>query len=360
MASQDWFEKDFYATLGVSPDADATAIKKAYRKLARTHHPDSKPGDTAAETRFKEIGEAYAVLSDAEQRKQYDAIRAMRTGGPRFTAGGGGAGSQGFEDVFSNLFGQGGGQGGRFSPGGPGATYTQYGGGGHYGGGQAYADDGPDLEDLLSMFGQAAGGQAGGFGSQGRAGARRPPRKGRDVHATATMSFRQAVMGDTVRVNGVGGKPITTRIPPGVKDGATIRLAGKGEPVLTADSPAGDLLLKISVKPHPVFTREGDNLAVDLPVTFAEAALGATVAVPTLDGSSVKVKIAPGTPSGRTLRVKGRGVPAKAGAGDLLARVLVQVPQRLDDASRAAVETLQKADAGHDPRAEVLRKARLD
>ena len=357
MAGQDWFEKDFYATLGVSSTADADAIKKAYRKLARTYHPDSKPGDASAEKRFKEIGEAYAVLSDPKERQQYDAIRAMRSGGPRFTAGGpGGAGGPGFEDVFSNLFGQGGAQGNpRFGAGGPGAAYGQYGGGG----GQAYAGDAPDLEDLLSMFGQATG-QQGGFGGPagGAGGPRRPPRKGRDVHATATMNFRQAVMGDTVRVNGVGGKPITTRIPPGVKDGATIRLAGKGEPGLQAGAPAGDLLLKISVKPHSVFGRDGDNLVVDLPVTFAEAALGATVPVPTLDGSSVKVKIAPGTPSGRTLRVKGRGVPKKDGAGDLLARVLVQVPQRLDDAARAAVETLQRADGGHDPRADVFRKAK--
>ncbi len=350
MASQDWFEKDFYATLGVASDADANTIKKAYRKLARTYHPDSKPGDAAAEKRFKEIGEAYAVLSDVEQRKQYDAIRAMRSGGPRFTAGGPGGGSAGgFEDVFSNLFG-GGAQGDpRFSTGAP--------------GGGAYAGEAPDLEDLLSMFGQQGGG---GFaGSRERAGSygagpRRAPRKGRDVHATATMSFRQAAMGDTVRVNGVGGKPITTRIPAGVKDGATIRLAGKGEPGLAAGAPAGDLLLKISVKPHPVFTRDGDNLVVDLPVTFAEAALGATVPVPTLDGGSVKVRIAPGTPSGRTLRVKGRGVPKKDAAGDLLAKVLVQVPQRLDEDSRAAVETLARADVGHDPRAEVFRKARTD
>ncbi|MDO5712421.1 MAG: DnaJ C-terminal domain-containing protein [Micrococcales bacterium] len=356
MASQDWFEKDFYAILGVSSTADAAGIKKAYRKLARSYHPDSKPGDVSAEKRFKEIGEAYAVLSDPEQRKQYDAIRAMSSGGPRFTAGGpGGAGGAGFEDVFSNLFGQGGAQGNpRFGQGGSGATYGQY------GGGQAYAGDAPDLEDLLSMFGQGAG-QSGGFaGTQGRSGTRRPPRKGRDVHATATMSFRQAVMGDTVRVNGVGGKPITTRIPPGVKDGSTIRVAGKGEPGMAVGAPAGDLLLKISVKPHGIFSREGDNLVVDLPVTFAEAALGATVPVPTLDGSSVKVKIAPGTPSGRTLRVKGRGVPKKEGAGDLLARVLVQVPQRLDDAARAAVETLQRADNGHDPRAEAFRKAKAD
>lgn len=361
MASQDWFEKDFYAVLGVSSDADAGAIKKAYRKLAREYHPDSKPGDTAAEKRFKEIGEAYAVLSDAEQRKQYDAIRSMTRGGPRFTAGGpGGSGEAGgFEDVFSTLFGQGASQGN-----------PRFGQGGQPSGGGAYAGEAPDLEDLLSMFGQQTGfgspGGGGGFaGSRDRAGSyggpRRPPRKGRDVHATATMAFRQAVMGDTVRVNGVGGKPITARIPPGVKDGATIRLAGKGEPGLAAGAPAGDLLLKIAVTPHSVFTRDGDNLVVDLPVTFAEAALGATVPVPTLDGTGVKVKIAPGTPSGRTLRVKGRGVPKKGGtSGDLLARVLVQVPQRLDDDTRAAVETLAKADSGQDPRAEVFRKARSD
>lgn len=359
MASQDWFEKDFYAVLGVASDADASTIKKAYRKLAREFHPDSKPGDAAAEKRFKEVGEAYAVLSDKEQRKQYDAIRAMRSGGPRFSAGGSGAEGAGFEDIFSNLFGGGAAQGNpNFARGGgyPGG-YP----GGSPGGG-AYAGESPDLEDLLSMFGQQAG--QGGFGTRDRTsggfgGARRPPRKGRDVHASATMSFRQAVMGDTVRV-GVGGTPITTRIPAGVKDGATIRLAGKGEPGLPAGAPAGDLLLKITVEPHPVFTRDGDNLVVDLPVTFAEAALGATVPVPTLDGSSVRVKIAPGTPSGRTLRVKGRGVPKKSGTGDLLAKVQVQVPQRLDDDMRAAVETLQRADEGHDPRAEVFRKAGAD
>lgn len=356
MASQDWIEKDFYAILGVSKDASEADIKKAYRKLARKYHPDTNQGDAAAEKKFKDISEANSVLSDKEEREQYDAIRAMG-GGARFSAGGpGGApgGQAGFEDIFSNLFGGGASQGN-----------PNFGRGGYPGGspgGGAYAGEAPDLEDLLSMFGQQAG--QGGFGTRDRTsggfgGARRPPRKGRDVHASATMSFRQAVMGDTVRV-GVGGTPITTRIPAGVKDGATIRLAGKGEPGLSAGAPAGDLLLKITVEPHPVFTRDGDNLVVDLPVTFAEAALGATVPVPTLDGSSVRVKIAPGTPSGRTLRVKGRGVPKKSGTGDLLAKVQVQVPQRLDDDMRAAVETLQRADEGHDPRAEVFRKARAD
>lgn len=359
MASQDWFEKDFYSILGVDADADAAAIKKRYRKLARDLHPDANPGDTSAEQRFKEIGEAYAVLSDPEQRKQYDAVRAMSRGGARFTAGGsGGASGAGFEDVFSQFFGGGAAQGNpRFSrgPGGFGGTTST---------------DAPDLEDLLGMFGATGGfsgtgtaGPGGGFypGAGGSAGPRRGARKGRDLHATASLSFRQAVAGDTVIVNGVGGKSITARIPAGVKDGATIRLRGKGEPPMGVSSEPGDLLLKITVKPHAVFSREDDNLLLDLPVTFAEAALGATVALPTLDGGSVKVKIAPGTPSGRVLRVKGRGVHRKDGtAGDLLAKVQVVVPQRLTEEAREAVETLARLDAGYDPREELTRKARSD
>ncbi len=360
MASQDWFEKDFYSILGVPADADAKAIKKRYRKLARDLHPDSKPGDKGAEQKFKEIGEAYAVLSDPEQRKQYDAVRAMSRGGARFTAGGpgGGGGAAGFEDVFSNLFGGAGAAGG---PGG-GRSYTYTRGPGGFGG--TTSSEAPDLEDLLGMFGAGgagAGGAGGGFGGFGGGTPRRTPRKGRDLHATASLSFRQAVAGDTVIVSGVGGKSITARIPAGVKDGATIRLRGKGEPPMGASSEPGDLLLKITVKPHPVFSRDGDNLTLDLPVTFAEAALGATVPVPTLDGGQVKVRIAPGTPSGRILRVRGRGVARKDGsAGDLLAKVQVVVPQRLSDEARSAVETLQQLDSGFDPREELARKARSD
>ncbi len=360
MASQDWFEKDFYSILGVPADADAKTIKKRYRKLARDLHPDARPGDKGAEQKFKEIGEAYAVLSDDEQRKQYDAVRAMSRGGARFSAGGpgGGGGAAGFEDVFSNLFGGGGGGG---PAGGGGRSYTYSRGPGGFGG--TTSSEAPDLEDLLGMFG--AGGSGGGFGGfggpPGGAGPRRTPRKGRDLHATASLSFRQAVAGDTVIVSGVGGKSITARIPPGVKDGATIRLRGKGEPPMGASSEPGDLLLKITVKPHPVFSRDGDNLTLDLPVTFAEAALGATVGVPTLDGGQVKVRITPGTPSGRVLRVRGRGVHRKDGsAGDLLAKVQVMVPQRLTDEAKAAVETLQRLDAEIDPREELARKARGD
>jgi molecular chaperone DnaJ len=345
MASQDWFEKDFYAILGVPADADAAAIKKAYRKLARTLHPDQKPGDKAAEKRFKEIGEAYAVLSNVEERKQYDAIRSMSHGGARFTSGGRGGGGAGFEDVFSNLFGGGGGGGGgnvRFNTGRGGA-------------GQ------PNIEDLLGgMFGQQ-GGYAGGPGQQGYGGFGAPagPHRGADLEARTTLSFRDAVEGSTVTLSTADGSRITARIPVGVKDGQKIRLRGKGNPG-DQGAPAGDLMLTVQVKPHAVFGRDGNNLTVDLPVTFAEAALGATVSVPTLSGDPVKVRIAPGTPNGRVLRVKGRGIASKPQAGDLLAKVSVAVPQRLSDRAREAVEVLRAEEADADPRVDVFAKARQD
>lgn len=337
MASQDWFEKDFYATLGVPTDADADAIKKAYRKLSRKYHPDVNAGDEAAELKFKEVGEAYSVLSDAEQRQQYDAIRQMAHGGARFAPGSGGS-AAGFEDLLGGLFTQGaGGPGMRFSTGGAGAD--------------------PHVEDILRMFG---GG--GGFGQQGGspfgAGFRAPtgPRAGQDTQAQATISFRQAAQGDTLTLTTGDGEQITTRIPAGVKDGQTIRLRGKGGHG-DAGASRGDLLLKIHVTPHEIFGREGNDLTIDLPVTFAEAALGATVTVPTLDGSTVKVKIAPGTPSGRVLRVKGRGIAAKSGAGDLRAKVQVVVPTELTDEVRAAIETLAEHSTS-DPRADLMARAR--
>jgi molecular chaperone DnaJ len=335
MASQDWFEKDFYAILGVPADADAAAIKKAYRKLARKLHPDQNPGSKSAEKRFKEIGEAYAVLSSPEERKQYDAIRSMSHGGARFTSGGPGGGGAGFDDVFSNLFGGGGGGGG--------------GRGGNVRFNTGRGDAGqPNLEDLLGgMFGQGGGGY----------GAPAGPRRGADVQARTTLSFRDAVEGSTVTLSTANGSRITVRIPIGVKDGQTIRLRGKGNPG-DQDAPAGDLMLTVQVDPHPVFGRDGNNLTVDLPVTFAEAALGATVSVPTLSGDPVKVRIAPGTPNGRVLRVKGRGIVAKDHAGDLLAKVTVTVPQRLSDKAREALEVLRAEQEGTDPRADVFARAR--
>ncbi|MGL5910068.1 MAG: DnaJ C-terminal domain-containing protein [Phycicoccus sp.] len=342
MASQDWFEKDFYAILGVPRDADAAAVKKAYRKLARTHHPDQNADDPAAEQRFKDIGEAHAVLSDPKQRQEYDAIRSMAGGGARFRAGPGGpGGAGGFEDIFS-AFSGGGGQRVRFSTGGaagPGGP-----------GGQA------DLDDLLAqMFaGRGAGGGADPFTGFG---APRGPRPGADVQARTTLSFRDAVEGSTVTLTTAEGRRITAKIPAGVRDGQRIRLRGKGAEG-EGGAPRGDLIITVTVEKHPAFGRDGDNLTVDLPVTFAEAALGATVPVPTLDGSPVRVKVAPGTPSGRVLRVKGRGVAGRAGTGDLLARVQVVVPQRLTDTARAAVETLRDEETGVDPRATLFEQTR--
>ena len=168
-----------------------------------------------------------------------------------------------------------------------------------------------------------------------------------------------AVTGSTGTLTGLDGQRITTRIPAGVKDGQKIRLRGKGGKGDPGAS-KGDLILTVAVEPHPVFGRDGDNLTVDLPVTFAEATLGATVSVPTLEGNPVKVKIAPGTPSGRVLRVKGRGVAAKDHNGDLLAKVAILVPQRLSDEAKAAVEILREQEAGGDPRADLFREAAKD
>ncbi|WIE65337.1 DnaJ C-terminal domain-containing protein [Curtobacterium sp. MCLR17_036] len=331
MASQDWFDKDFYKVLGVSKDASEAELKKTYRKLARQFHPDSNPGDAAAENRFKEISEAYSVLSDKEQRAEYDQVRAMGSGA-RFTAGGPGQGG-GFEDVFGGMFGQqgGGGQRVRFGQGG-----------------------GSGFEDILGgMFGGGGGfGQpSGGFRGFGG------PTKGRDVTASTTLDFATAIAGDTVKLSQGNGRPVNVRIPAGVADGQKIRLPGRGEPSPDGGE-SGDLVVQVSVRKHPVFEREGLNLRVDVPVTFTEAALGATIEVPTLGGSPVRLKVAPGTPSGRVLRVKGRGVTTKNGTGDLLATVQVAVPSHLSDKQREAVEALAAALPDEDPREDLLAKAR--
>ncbi|QDW61345.1 DnaJ C-terminal domain-containing protein [Oerskovia sp. KBS0722] len=338
MTGQDWIEKDFYAALGVPKDADDAAIKKAYRKLARTYHPDQNQGDAKAEAKFKEIGEAYAVLSDAEQRQQYDAIRAMAGGGARFSAGAGGpaGGAGGFEDIFGGMFGGGGGGGG----GGRVRYSTQTGGGGGF-------------EDILgSMFG--GGGAQTGF--RPNAGYQRP-QPGADVQSSATLGFRPAVEGSTVNVT-TEGRTITARIPAGVRDGQKIRLRGKGRPGVAGGAP-GDLVITVHVTPHPVFSvDEKHNLRLTVPVTFAEAALGATIEVPTLDGKPVKVKVPAGTPSGRTLRVKGKGVKTAKATGDLLVTIQVVVPQKLSKAAKEAVEALAAATDGEsDVRSDLFGRA---
>ena len=302
MTGQDWLEKDFYAVLGVPKDADQPTIKKAYRKLARQLHPDHNPGDAKAEARFKDIGEAYSVLSDPEQRQQYDQLRAM-AGGARFTAGsraGAPGGGAGFEDLFGGLFGGGGGT----------RVRTSTGGG---------------FEDVLGgLFG------GGGFGQP------RGPRRGIDLTASTTLPFRTAAAGSTVSLS-VEGRTVNARIPAGVKD----------------------LVITVTVEPHPVFTADGTTLKVTVPVAFDEAALGATIEVPTLDGTTVKVKVPAGTPSGRTLRVKGKGIVTPRATGDLLVTVQVVVPQKLTPAAREAVQAFGIATSGEDPRAELMARARV-
>ncbi|MBD8061868.1 DnaJ C-terminal domain-containing protein [Oceanitalea stevensii] len=328
MTGQDWIEKDFYKTLGVSKDADDATIKKAYRKLARDLHPDRNPGDASAEGRFKEVGEAYSVLSDPEQRKQYDAIRAMAGGGARFSAGTGGpSGAAGFEDLFGGMFGGGGSGGGR--------TRFSTGGGG--------------FEDILQDMFSGGGGGGGGFGS------RRTTQRGGDITTSATLPFRNAVEGSTVQLT-TNGRSMNVRIPAGVSDGQKIRLRGKGQAGRGGGEP-GDMVVTVHVEPHPVFTMDGLNLKVTVPVTFAEAALGATIDVPTLSGETVRLKVPAGTPSGRTLRVKGRGIDTPKGTGDLLVTVQVAVPTHLPADARKAVEAFAAATSGEDPRADLRARA---
>lgn len=324
MASQDWFDKDFYAVLGVQKSVSEADLKKAYRKLARQYHPDSNPGDAKAEARFKEISEAYSVLSDATQRAEYDQVRAMGSGA-RFTSGGPGGG---FEDVFGGMFGQGG----------PGAGARRGAGG---------------FEDVFGgLFGNGGFGQTtGGFRGYGG------PTKGHDQAATVGLEFLTAIQGDTVTLERSGGKPLQVKIPAGVKDGQKIRLRGKGAPSPDGGEP-GDLVLTVSVRPHPVFERDGNHVRVDVPVTFVEAVLGATIEVPTLSGEVVKLRVAPGTPSGRVLRVKGRGVVTPKGTGDLLATVQVAVPSHLSAEAEQHLRSFAAALPPENPRDELIARAR--
>lgn len=336
MSGQDWLDKDFYQVLGVSKDASAEDIKKAYRKKAKKLHPDRNPGDKQAEEQFKQVGEAYSVLNDPEERQKYDAIRAMGSGGARFAAGPGGpGGGAGFDDIFSAMFGgQGGGFGGRDG--------RSTGGFNPAGGGPE-----PDLDDLLRMFGQQGGAPGGGFGFGGGHGPR--PSAGQDINARTRISFRQAALGTEVRLS-VDGRTVTARIPAGVHDGQRIRLRGKGRPG-HGGGPAGDLMLTLEVDEHPVWSADGADLRITVPVSFDEAVLGTTLTVPLLDGGTVGLKVPAGTPAGRTLRVRGKGLVTKKRTGDLLVTVQVAVPTHVEGAARKAVEDLRDALADEDPRA---------
>jgi molecular chaperone DnaJ len=371
MAQTDWFEKDYYKALGVSPTATEAEIRRAYRKLAKAHHPDANPG---SEERFKEVSAAYEVLSDPTKRKEYDEIRRLGpmagAFGGRGRGGAGGAGGPGF-----------GGGGGNF-------TFTT-----------------DDIGDLLGgLFGRVRG-----DGSGGRTTTQAGPQRGGDLEAELHLSFNDAVNGVTTTVNvtsettchtchGSGAAPGTSpvvcpqcsgrgviddnqgffsfsrtcprcagrgmivetpcptcqgrgvevrprqvkvRVPPGVENGQRIRLKGRGAPGRNG-APAGDLFVVVQVEPHPLFGRRGRDLTLTVPITFAEAALGGEITVPTLD-EPVVLKVPPGTKSGRTFRVRGRGVATDKSAGDLLVTVEVAVPARLNAAQREAIQALASA-----------------
>lgn len=320
MASENWLNQDFYKVLGVSEGSSEADIKKAYRKLARKYHPDQNPGDTAAEKKFKEVSEAYDVLSDPKQKEEYDQIRKYGA------AGFPGAGGAGFPGGFNMNF------------------------GGGAGGGA-----GINIEDLLGgMFGGGAGfGGAGASAGFPGGGFSQPAPKGQDIATSARISLKQAYEGAEVSVFLPGGSQTQVRLPRGVKDGQKIRARGKGQP---GAGGAGDLIVTVRVDVHPVFEREGDNLLVKLPVTLQEAIQGGILEVPTLEGKTVKLRLAPGA-SNRKLRAKGRGFVTKQGTGDLLVQPEVQLPTDLTPQATEALEAFLALAPQANPRADLLDQA---
>jgi molecular chaperone DnaJ len=301
MAAKDLYEKDFYKVLGVDKKASADEIKKKYRSLARDLHPDKNQGNVALEEKFKAVSEAYDILSDSKKRAEYDEARSMfERGGFRAPTGGGQYQGGDFSDMFG----------------------------------------GGNPQDIFANL----------FGGGGRRG----PRKGSDLQTESTITFKESVFGTTLdlklNTDGNGPQNISARVPAGVNDGAKIRVKGKGG--------AGDLFIQLHVKPHPIFSRKGEHLTLTLPVTFAEAALGADLKVPTLSGDDVTVRLAPGTPTGRVLRVKGRGIKKGAITGDLLITIEVQVPRKVEGKAEEAVKAFALATADEDVRAEFNTKAK--
>ena len=391
-AKPEWADKDYYADLGVSSSAEQNEIKRAYRKLARENHPDTHPDDPAAAERFKKVAEAYDVLSDASERKEYDQFKAMlrngggfgRMGGAGFPGGFrstrmGGQGAQEFD--LSDLFGgsaggasQGGGVGDIF-----GSVFNRGGSAGH----SAKPSRGADVETEITLdFREAAKGIAIPLALSGNAPCTTCHGSGSASGKTSTCgtcngsgytSENRGAFGFSAPCKDCDGtgrritdpckdchgtgtvhrtRNITVRIPAGVIDGQKVRLAGQGEAGPNG-TPAGDLFVAVTVKPDKVFTREGDDLHVTVPVSFTELALGDTITVPTLD-NPVRVKIPAGTPDGRTLRVRGRGIAKRGGtSGDLLVSVQVTVPTKLDAAASSALRTYAQAekDSGFNPRA---------
>jgi molecular chaperone DnaJ len=385
MSSSDWLQKDFYKILGVSKDASTEDIKKAYRKLARANHPDANPGDTAAEDRFKAVSEAHAVLSDPAKRQEYDQMRSM-FGSGGYRPGGARAGSRGGATTFDlgDLFG-----GERHGTGGLGDLLGDiFGGGGR----RAAARRGADIESEVTIsFDQAINGVT--VPLQMTSEAACPACSGTGARSGTVPKVCPTCAGTGMQTVGEGGvfamtepcqqcrgrglvvedpcpvchgsgrgtssRTMQVRIPAGVRDRQRIRLRGKGAPG-ERGGPAGDLFVVVNVSPHAVFGRSGDNLTVTVPVTFDEAALGAEIKVPTLGGGAVTLKVPPGTPNGRTFRVRGKGSRRKDGTpGDLLVTVEVVVPTSLNDEARQALEALRAASAHDgDPRADLFGRAR--
>jgi molecular chaperone DnaJ len=306
MAARDLYEKDFYKVLGLDKKAAADEIKRKYRSLVKDLHPDTNHGDTAKEEKFKAVSEAYEILSDSKKRAEYDKARSLFERGG-FRAQTGGQNFQGGD--FSDIFG------------------------------------GGNPQDIFSNL----------FGNGGR----RAPRKGQDLQTEATITFRESIFGTNLDLrlgtDRGAAQHITARVPAGVNDGAKIRVKGKGAP---GESGPGDLFILLHVKPHPIFSRKAENLTVVLPITFAEAALGADVKVPVMSGDEVTVRIAPGTPNGRTLRVKGRGITKGSHTGDLLVTVDVQVPQRVDGKALEALKLFAEETSGQDVRADLVNKSK--
>src|SRR5437763_3131961 len=369
MSARDYLEKDYYAALGVPKDASQADIKKTYRKLARQYHPDANKGDAAAEEKFKEISEAYDVLSDEKKRKEYDEARTLfGSGGFRVPGGGnapfdlsdlfgGAAGGGGLGDILGGIFG---GRGGRAQPSRRGANLEAE-------VTLAFTDAIDGASVPLQLSAQSSCPTCKGSGAKpGTATRVCPSCSGTGMSSRNAGGFAFAEPCRECRGRGllvddpcatchgsghaVQSRTLRTRIPAGVRDGQRIRLKGKGQPG-ERGGPAGDLVVLVHVQPHSVFGRKADNLTITLPVTFPEAALGATVKVPTLDGAPVTVKIPAGTTNGRTLRVRGKGMTRRDGTrGDLLVRVEVAAPKNLTDHARAALEPY--AEAQHDdPRA---------
>jgi molecular chaperone DnaJ len=368
----DWANKDFYAQLGVGTSATPEEIKKAYRKLARANHPDSNPGDSAKHEKFKEVAEAYDVIGDPEKRKKYDELRSLyagagRPGGGFPRSGGDGGGGFDINDLLRNRSGGGGNFGDLFGDIFNNRTRQQA---------RPRPVQGQDVETTATIsFNDAMEGAT--IGLRLTSDSACPDCKGTGGKPGTTPHICPECEGAGFIVNSMGGafsinetcptcggrqliydepcptchgsgrgmsaRSIQARIPAGVKDGQRIRLRGKGAPGENG-GPAGDLYVTVKVTSHRLFGRKGDNLTLDVPVSFDEAALGADIKIPTMGGAAVTLKIPSGTPNGRTFRVRGRGAQKSDGTkGDLLATVQVQVPARLNDAAREAIAAYRAA-----------------